>query len=43
VLRVGAAGSAVGELQQCLATAGIVDSGEPYRYSAETEHAVREF
>jgi len=43
VLRVGAAGSAVGELQQCLASAGIVDSGEPYRYSAATEHAVREF
>ena len=43
MLRVGAAGSAVGELQQCLAAAGLVDSGEPYRYSVATEHAVREF
>ena len=43
MLRVGAAGSAVGELQQCLAAAGLTDSGEPYRYSAATEHAVREF
>ena len=43
MLRVGAAGSAVGELQQCLAAAGLADSGEPYRYSAATEQAVREF
>jgi peptidoglycan hydrolase-like protein with peptidoglycan-binding domain len=43
VLRVGAAGSAVGELQQSLSAAGIPDAGEPYRFTAETERAVREF
>jgi peptidoglycan hydrolase-like protein with peptidoglycan-binding domain len=43
VLRVGATGSAVDELQQCLRAAGLVESGDSGRFDAETEHAVREF
>jgi N-acetylmuramoyl-L-alanine amidase len=44
VLRVGSAGSEVGELQQCLAAAGLTDAaGEPDHFGADTEHAVREF
>ncbi|MDQ1465693.1 MAG: N-acetylmuramoyl-L-alanine amidase [Actinomycetota bacterium] len=43
VLRAGSTGSAVGELQQCLADAGIAGAYEPDRYGAATEHAVREF
>ncbi len=44
VLRVGAAGRAVGELQQCVAAAGFaVPAVEHDRFGAETEHAVREF
>jgi N-acetylmuramoyl-L-alanine amidase len=44
VLRVGASGAAVGELQQCLAAAGLaVPAGEHERFGSDTEHAVREF
>ena len=44
VLRAGAVGNAVGELQQLLGAAGLTDlSGEPAEYGFATEHAVREF
>ena len=44
MLRAGASGSAVAELQACLANAGFGDlSDEPDGFGAETEHAVREF
>jgi N-acetylmuramoyl-L-alanine amidase len=44
VLRAGATGSAVDELRQCLADAGLAaPSDEPDRFGADTERAVREF
>jgi N-acetylmuramoyl-L-alanine amidase len=43
VLRVGATGDAVGELQQRLDVAGIHDRGAAGRFDPETERAVREF
>jgi N-acetylmuramoyl-L-alanine amidase len=44
VLRAGASGSAVAELRQCLADAGLAGlSDEPDRYGSETELAVRDF